>query len=210
MTRYHETEQTLESLQVGLDTATESSEHVKAELKEIGAHIGMLSRGIDRGLKRSLEGLVFEGQALSSVMKDLAGSIIRQTYNVGISPITRQLSGAIAGHIEGLIHGVSPFANGGGFSQGRVIPFARGGVVDGPTTFPMRNGTGLMGEAGPEAIMPLERGPNGQLGVRASGGARPVNVTINISTPDVDGFRRSQSQIAAQVGRILSKSSRNQ
>ncbi len=65
-----------------------------------------------------------------------------------------------------------------------------------------------MGEAGPEAIMPLARGTDGKLGVRAGGGGRPVNVVMNISTPDVQGFRRSQSQIAAQMGRVLGSGQR--
>ena len=75
--------------------------------------------------------------------------------------------------------------------------------------FPMRGGLGLMGEAGPEAIMPLARGPDGKLGVRGGGGSAPVNVVINIQTPDVEGFQRSQSQIAAQMGRLLGQGQRN-
>jgi phage-related minor tail protein len=53
-----------------------------------------------------------------------------------------------------------------------VLPFATGGVVNSPRTFPMANGaTGLMGEAGPEAIMPLGRDGLGRLGVRTTGAA---------------------------------------
>ncbi|WP_102867880.1 phage tail length tape measure family protein [Pseudovibrio exalbescens] len=64
-----------------------------------------------------------------------------------------------------------PYANGGAFSGGREIAFANGGVVSGPTNFPMSGGNmGLMGEAGPEAIMPLKRGPDGRLGVEMTGG----------------------------------------
>ncbi|HHL22093.1 MAG TPA: phage tail tape measure protein, partial [Aliiroseovarius sp.] len=73
---------------------------------------------------------------------------------------------------------------------------------------PMRGGLGLMGEAGPEAIMPLARGPDGRLGVRGGGG-RPVNITMNISTPDVEGFRRSQGQIATQMARAIARGQRN-
>jgi phage-related minor tail protein len=73
----------------------------------------------------------------------------------------------------------------------------------------MRGGTGLMGEAGPEAIMPLVRSADGRLGVEAQGGGRAVQVVMNISTPDAEGFRRSQSQIAAQVGRALGRGQRN-
>lgn len=107
------------------------------------------------------------------------------------------------------MNGVFPFAKGGTFSQGRVTPFASGGIVSGPTHFPMRGGMGLMGEAGPEAIMPLKRGPDGKLGVQAGGGGAPVNVVMNIQTPDVQGFQRSQSQVAAQVSRMLARGNRN-
>ena len=72
----------------------------------------------------------------------------------------------------------------------------------------MRGGAGLMGEAGPEAIMPLARGPDGKLGVRSGGGAAPT-IVMHITTPDVQGFQRSQSQIAAQMGRALSLADRN-
>lgn len=58
------------------------------------------------------------------------------------------------------------FADGAAFNGGVVVPFATGGVVSGPTLFPMAGGrTGVMGEAGPEAIMPLRRGADGRLGV---------------------------------------------
>ena len=65
-----------------------------------------------------------------------------------------------------------------------------------------------MGEAGPEAIMPLSRGPDGRLGVRSQGGGG-VSVVMNIQTPDVEGFRRSQGQIAAQLGRVIGRGGRN-
>jgi len=69
-------------------------------------------------------------------------------------------------------------ANGNVFS-GNITPFANGGIVDGPTLFPMSAGrTGLMGEAGSEAIIPLERGANGKLGVNASG-SNGVVVNVN-------------------------------
>lgn len=58
--------------------------------------------------------------------------------------------------------------------QGAIHAFAQGGVVDRPTLFRFANGggfsSGLMGEAGPEAILPLRRGADGRLGVAAGGG----------------------------------------
>ncbi|WP_263146074.1 hypothetical protein [Pseudomonas sp. RIT-PI-AD] len=83
----------------------------------------------------------------------------------------------------------SYFAEGGVFDQGKHIAFARGGafsnsIVSQPTLFPFAKGTGLMGEAGPEAIMPLTRASNGSLGVRAmlDGGAFTGGNVIQINT----------------------------
>lgn len=171
--------------------------------------VGVLSRSIGRGLRSAFDGLVFDGVKLSDALERLGNSILNATYSAAVRPVQTQLGGLIASGIEGLVKAAVPFAEGGAFTQGRVVPFASGGVVRQASYFPMRGGTGLMGEAGPEAIMPLARGPDGRLGVQAQGAGRPVNITMNISTPDVQGFRRSQSQIAAELGRVLSRGQRN-
>jgi lambda family phage tail tape measure protein len=129
-------------------------------------------------------------------------------YSVAMRPVQNAVGGAIANSMNGLLSGMLPFASGGAFSQGRVMPFAKGGVVSSPVSFPMRGATGLMGEAGPEAIMPLARGADGRLGVQAAGG-RQINVVMNVSTPDTAGFARSSSQIAAQINRALARGQRN-
>ena len=168
-----------------------------------------LERGLSRGLRRAFDGVVFNGHSLSEALDTLAQSMSNTAYNAAIKPITDQVGGLITNGVTSLVSGILPFADGGAFSQGRVMPFANGGVVSGPVAFPMRGGTGLMGEAGPEAIMPLARGADGRLGVKAAGGGQPVNVVMNISTPDAQGFQRSQGQIAAQVSRALSRGNRN-
>ncbi len=168
-----------------------------------------LSSGIGSGLRRAFEGLVFDGMKLSDALKGIARSMADTAFAVAMKPLEQALSGAIAQGVNGLIGGVLPFADGGAFAQGRVMPFAKGGIVSQPTYFPMRGATGLMGEAGAEAIMPLRRGADGRLGVATAGGGRPLNVTFNVSTPDVAGFQRSQSQIAAQMGRLLARGERN-
>lgn len=169
-----------------------------------------LSRGIGGGLRRAFDGLVFDGLRASDALRMVARSLIDNVYSAAMKPVQNALGGALAQGLNAVSSTLLPFAAGGGFAQGRVIPFAGGGVVTGPTTFAMRGATGLMGEAGPEAIMPLSRGVDGRLGVRAeAGGARAVSVVVNVSTPDVEGFRRSHSQIAAAMGRALSRGERN-
>ena len=167
-----------------------------------------LDRGLSSGLRKAFDGLTFDGLKLSDALSMVARNMIDTAYAAAIKPVANGFGSAIADGISGLVAGVMPFKDGTTFSQGRVMPFALGGVVSGATTFPMRGGTGLMGEAGPEAIMPLSRGADGRLGVRTQGGGG-VNVTMNISTPDVRGFERSQGQIAARVARAIGQGNRN-
>ncbi|QYK39926.1 MAG: phage tail tape measure protein [Paracoccaceae bacterium] len=174
-----------------------------------GREVGQLSSGIGGGLRRAFDGLMFDGMKLSDAMRGLGQSIANTFYSMALRPVQNAIGGAIAGGINGLISGIMPFERGGAFTQGRVMPFANGGIVSSPVMFPMRGGRGLMGEAGPEAIMPLARGADGRLGVQAAGGGRPVTVVMNITTPDVQGFRRSQSQIAADAARALARGQRN-
>lgn len=174
-----------------------------------GREVGVLSTGIGGGLRRAFDGLVFDGTKLSDALRSVAKSMIDTVYGIAMRPVQNALGGAIASGVSGLLGGMMPFEQGGSFSQGRVMPFAKGGVVAAPTAFAMRNGHGLMGEAGPEAIMPLARGADGRLGVQAASGGRAVTVVMNITTPDVQGFQRSQSQIAAQAQRMLARGQRN-
>jgi lambda family phage tail tape measure protein len=71
------------------------------------------------------------------------------------------------------------------YGKNGIVPFAYGGVVDKPTLFPFSKGTGLMGEAGPEAIMPLKRTQDGRLGVEAAMGrySGSGSTTVNYTGP---------------------------
>ncbi len=173
-----------------------------------GREVNTLSSGISGGLSKAFNGLVFDGMKLSDALKSVASTIVDSVYSIAMKPVTGALGGLLAQGVSGAMGSLMPFQNGGAFSQGRVMPFAKGGIVSSPAMFPMRGGRGMMGEAGPEAIMPLSRGPDGKLGVQGGGG-RAVNVVMNITTPDVQGFQRSQSQVAAQVSRALARGQRN-
>jgi phage-related minor tail protein len=173
-----------------------------------GREVNTLSTSIGGGLRRAFDGLVFDGVKLSDALKGVAQTMANSVYSVAMRPVQNALGGLVSNGMNALLSGVVPFAKGASFSQGQVMPFAKGGVVSSPTNFAMRGGLGLMGEAGPEAIMPLARGADGRLGVQSSGG-QAVTVVMNISTPDVLGFQRSQTQIAAQAARALSRGQRN-
>lgn len=171
--------------------------------------VDALASGFSGGLRRAFDGVVFDGMKLSDALKGLARSMADTVFNTAMRPIQNAAGGALAQGLNSLLGTIMPFEKGGVLSRSQVMPFAHGGIVTQPTTFPMRGATGLMGEAGSEAIMPLARGPDGRLGVSAGGAQRPVTVVMNISTPDVQGFQRSQSQIAAQALRALARGQRN-
>lgn len=117
-------------------------------------------------------------RALDKIIDKLLNEVLDAIFRVNQA----SGGGGILGFLGGLFGGggFTPFemaytatvpglwAKGGAFQNGNVIPFARGGIVSQPTIFPMATGMGLMGEAGPEAIMPLRRLPNGRLGVEAA------------------------------------------
>jgi phage-related minor tail protein len=81
--------------------------------------------------------------------------------------------------------------------------FANGGVVNRATSFMMTSGRmGVMGEAGPEAILPLKRGANGQLGIQAGGGS---GVVINQSFNFVANGDESVKKIIAEEAPRIAK-----
>lgn len=216
MTDIPEIEAQITSLEATLGSASGMVAAFEGELVKMEQSLAFTTRevnaltsGFSSGLRRAFDGVVLDGQRLSDALGEVAQSMIDTVYNVAITPVQNAVGGALAQGLNGLLSGVMPFANGATFSQGRVMPFAKGGVVSAPTSFPMRGGTGLMGEAGAEAIMPLTRGADGRLGVQAQGGGRAVTVVMNITTPDVQGFQRSQSQVAAQAMRALARGQRN-
>ncbi len=107
--------------------------------------------------------------------KDMIDSMISDLIRL----IAKQL---ILNAVTGIFGGF--FGDGDVFSGGKVTAFARGGVVSSPMLFPMARGMGLMGESGPEAIMPLKRTASGQLGVQVVDGDKtktPGSVIINVA-----------------------------
>ena len=110
--------------------------------------------------------------------------------------------GSAVGGIIGNTVGKFFNANGNAFSHGRVLPFAQGGVVSSPTMFPMAgNRTGIMGEKGAEAIMPLKRAANGQLGVQAQTSPATVNI-YNQSDSRIETVQRPDGETDVFIRRV--------
>src|SRR6267154_2480939 len=150
--------------------------------------------GFARAMTQAFAASVTGGKQFDDVLKSLALRISDLAVRLAFKPLEKSLTSGIESLLSGLTGiGGSAATKAEGAASGAIKPFAAGGVIGTPTYFPLTNGgVGLAGEAGPEAIMPLRRGPDGRLGVSGSGGN---TINVQISTPDLDNFRRSESYI---------------
>ena len=190
---------------------------ISSYLESIGTlseNISNVAQNAFKGLEDAIVSLTMTGKfsfkdfALS-VVEDLTRMVTRMLI---IAPILQfiqslipggsALSGTKALSTTKLVPG-GAFANGGTFANG-IQPFAAGGVVNSPTLFKFASGgalrNGLMGEAGPEAIIPLKRGRDGKLGV-AGGGGTSVVVNVDAKGTNVQG----NSGQGEQLGRAISQ-----
>ncbi|MEN4243475.1 phage tail tape measure protein [Serratia marcescens] len=172
-------------------------------------------------------------QSMLGLMTSMTQSIIQQLIDLAMQALlTRTILSTFMNIGSGLLGGAAS-AGAGAAGSGAMgmptgwqgyVPNAKGGVyaspslsafsgqiVSNPTLFAFARGAGLMGEAGPEAIMPLKRGADGSLGVRAIGGGQQsaaapnVYITIenggNVSSqadPGWGKFGKRMGNIAAQ------------
>ena len=180
------------------------SKEAKKELDAIKEQAGKIGDAFSTAIGDALKGT----KSFEDILRGLAGNISQSLFQAGIAPLQQMVSGSVSHLASSLLSAFMPFAQGGVVSAGTVKPFAAGGIVSSPTLFPMANGAGLMGEAGPEAIMPLRRGADGSLGIAANQDARPVQVVMNISTPDAQSFAKSENQIAIKLARAVGRGRR--
>ncbi|ANV22836.1 hypothetical protein BA939_02030 [Rhizobium sp. S41] len=171
-----------------------------------------------------------EGKSFWEAMGDVAVNSLKRIADTmlddvldSIFQVNNAASGGGGGFFSNLLGGLF---GGGGLSKnyfppapGGGIPFAKGGafsngingfsnqIVSKPTMFAFADGAGLMGEAGPEAIMPLKRDASGRLGVSAQGGgssqssaSSPVNVNYS-PTYNVQGSGPEIAQLRAQMAK---------
>lgn len=175
------------TLKSEFDSANKFAQSVAAQVK--GSMSALFDAIVEGGGKA--------GQVIEGLGKKLLSMALQESTFRLLARLMPQTFGA-----EGFIPLLAN-ANGNAFGGGRVIPFAAGGVVSGPTMFPMRGATGLMGEAGPEAIMPLTR-VGGKLGVRAAGGGGGGTVVqVNNYSGQPAREEREQGPNGEEVVRVI-------
>lgn len=167
----------------------------------------------------SFTNFVFEGTAALDDLVEAWGRALTQmaVQTLIFQPLFDSLGKGIGGLFGGTDGGSSTppvtdkKAHGGVYGPRGPIPFARGGVVRRPTLFPFARGIGLMGEAGPEAILPLTR-VGKDLGVKASGGGVTINIIDQRSsgapvetreTTSADGRRVIEVTVRDAVRRLI-------
>lgn len=158
--------------------------------------IGDLADGVGRSLSRAFSGAILDGKSLKSVL----GEVSRAFADIALKAAFKPLGELVSGAVEGLFTATNPALSG-------VTPFAKGGVLASPAYFPLRNGFGLAGEAGPEAILPLTRGSDGRLGV-AGGGGQSINVSFNVTASDARSFVASEAEVSAMLLRAVKRGAR--
>ena len=186
----------LDSIAIG--AAAGSLDGITAKTGNLSAAAANFSRVMTQAFSSS----VTSGQKFDDVLKSLALKLSDVTTRAALQPQAGNPASGIAALAASL------FGGGSSAAGATVRPFAAGGVIGAPTYFPLSGGgTGLAGEAGPEAIMPLQRAADGSLGVAGGGGGNTINVQI--ATPDLDAFRRSEGYLSGQIARAVSRGQRS-
>ena len=156
-----------------------------------------LANSIGSSFETALMSIVDGTKSVEDAFRTMAIEVIKELYRVLV--VQKMVNAAKMAF---------GFADGGVIHNGSVVPYASGGVVGGPTYFPMSGGrTGLMGEAGPEAIMPLKRGKGGKLGVEVSGDTKPtvIHQNFNFAANGDESVKRMIAQAAPQIAKMTEK-----
>lgn len=173
-----------------LSGATRGLQNYADEVANVSQSVADAFGSAFKGMEDALVSFVTTGKM---DFKSLADSIIQDMVRIVIQ---QSITGPLAGMVSGWFGstsapaGVTPGvdwtwnAKGGIYSSPSLSAYS-GGVYDTPQLFAFADGAGVFGEAGPEAIMPLSRGPDGKLGVKADissiQGGNQVNITVNVS-----------------------------
>ena len=174
--------------------ASGTLDSLRGKTLDLTAAVSGFSKVMTQAFSSSITG----GKAFEDVLKSLALKL----SDLAVKAAFRPLESALGAGLQALTSGPS------GASTTNMRFFAAGGVIGAPSAFPLGDGgVGLAGEAGPEAIMPLQRGADGRLGVAGGGGGNTIH--ISIATPDAESFRRSESYLTGQIARAVARGQRS-
>lgn len=210
----------IEELRKELETLADPINQIIAGAEAIGQAFSTSFTGLINGSMSAQQSLASFFQSIANYFLDMASKMIGKYIEMQILGLAQQFLPSIGGifggggapdysgaslNMSGLTGTAfgSPLigsANGNVFAQNGIVPYAKGGIVDRPMMFPFAKGIGLMGEAGPEAIMPLKRGADGKLGV-AGGGGGGTSVTVNVdaSGSSVQGDQAQSRQLGVAI-----------
>lgn len=204
--------------------AMEAIQNYYDESMNIAAQVERAFTNAFQGMEDALVKFITTGKLdfkslADSIIADITRIIVKQQIMIPIMRALKEASGdngpvqggggfwGFVGRLGSALF--APNADGGVYASPGLSAYS-GTVVDKPTIFPFAKGIGLMGEAGPEAILPLKRGRDGKLGVDAGegGSGRPINFTIHQNFPS-GTTRATTLQAASDARRVLESASRN-
>jgi phage-related minor tail protein len=181
----------------------ETFERVRGSTATLGISTASFAKAISRAFADATAG----GKQFDDVLKQLALRLSNMALMQAIGPAAKASAGGLSKLFDTLF-GTGDDAS-ASMRMSAITPFASGGVIGAPAYFPLSSGgLGLAGEAGPEAVLPLARGSDGRLGVTANAASRAFNVTIQITTPDAQSFRRSEAHITGEIARAVARGQR--
>ena len=200
---------------ISVEKTTSAMEDFNAGISSYIESIGALGSNLSNVVTNAFKGMEDAIVSLTTTgtfnFRQFALSIVEETTRMVtrlliIAPILQAIQGLLPGGGGGLLSAAGGLNSSVGFGAGSFTGFAKGGIVDSPTLFKFANGgagnLGLMGEAGPEAIMPLRRGPGGKLGVAGGGG---TNITVNVDAKgtSAQGDEGRSGQLARVVAQAV-------
>ena len=195
----------IDGAKAGLESYAESSNDAFTNIKELA--VSSLQGMEDALVEFAMTGKLNMKQLAASIIKDLIRMAVQAAITKAImAGLSLWPAGGGATSSAGSVAPVSASTPTTGVGQSPQL-MAKGGIfanglsshsntiVDSPTFFSFARGQGLMGEAGPEAIMPLTRLPSGDLGVKTESGKADIPaMTVNIHEAPGTQTRVEQSE----------------